>query len=114
MQEREINEHYEYYTCDHVPYVRTITICLLFGIVGILLGCALFMAFKTRKVRIKGLNDAKYITAIVFISSLSVLMFVIFTFTLDGHVDAYPAARTGIILISMTIILGLVFIPKVT
>ena len=71
------------------------------------------MAIKTRKVHIKGLNDAKYITAIVYVTSLGSIIHIVFTFTLKTRVDTFPAALTGCFMLVITVTLGLVFVPKV-
>ncbi|XP_064388319.1 gamma-aminobutyric acid type B receptor subunit 1-like isoform X2 [Halichondria panicea] len=110
--EQKINTKYEYYICRRVPNLRTITISIIFGIIAILLCCALFMAVKTRKVQIKGLNDAKYIAAIVYISSFQFLIHIIVTFTLGNKVDTFPAVLTMFVLLGTMALQGLLFIPK--
>ena len=113
FQKLGVNEHYVFYTCDRVPNSRLITKILLYGIVIILLGCALFMAFKTRKVKIKNLNDAKFITAIVYILSLgTVVHLIISSFFRDG-INSFPAVLAGFNMTTPTVILLLVFLPKV-
>ena len=74
---------------------------------------ALLMAIKTRKVHIKGLNDAKYIIAIVYVSSIGSMAHIILNFTLRSRVDTFPAALTGSFMLLITVVLCLVFIPKV-
>lgn len=113
MQEQEINMRYEYYQCSRVPNIRTVYISLLFLVYGVLLGSALFMAFKTRKIQIKGLNDAKYITAIVYISSLTLVIYIVIYFAFGHRVNTFPGVAMGIILVTATVIQGLVYIPKV-
>ncbi len=71
------------------------------------------MAVKTRKVQIKGLNDAKYIAAIVYISSFQFLIHIIVTFTLGNKVDTFPAVLTMFVLLGTMALQGLLFIPKV-
>ena len=72
------------------------------------------MAFKTRKIHIKGLNDAKYIAAIVYASTLAKIAIIIITSTLRSHVNTYPAVLNAVYILLETIILTLVFIPKVS
>ena len=74
---------------------------------------ALVLAFSTRKVEVKGLDDAKYITAAVYITSIVLVVTIIATYTLNGFVNAYSALFSTGILIGTTVILGLVFVPKV-
>ena len=113
FQELSINKHYNFYLCNRVPYSRTVTVVFLFAIAGILLGSALFMAFKTRKVKVKNLNDAKYITAIVYISSLTTLLNIVITFTIRNRVNSFPAVLSGLNMVTATGVLLLVFLPKV-
>ena len=113
MQERKIDTQYEYYNCSRVPNLRTVTTAIIYGTIAILQICALFMAVKTRKVQIKGLNDAKHIAAIVYLASLVSLIQLIATFTLRNRVNTYPVVvATSVVLVTM-IMQGLVFIPKV-
>ena len=114
MQDARIDTRYEFYTCSRVPNARIIFSGVIFGFVCILMACALFMAIKTRKVHIKELNDAKYITAIVYVTSLGSMIHIVCTFTLRTRVDTFPAALTGIFMLLITVVLGLVFVPKVT
>ena len=104
---------YEFYVCSRVPYARTLFSGLVVGVIGLFLLCALFMAFKTRKVQIKGLNDAKYITAIVYLSSLVEVISIIIIVSLRSHVNIFPAALSGFFMIAATFVLILVFLPKV-
>ena len=108
-----MNEHYSFYTCNRVPNSRLVTVISLHAIVTILLGCALFMAFKTRKVKVKNLNDAKYITAIVYISSLVNIINLVVTFSLGNRVNSSPAVLSGLNMATITSVLLLVFLPKV-
>ena len=71
------------------------------------------MAIKTRKVHIKGLNDAKYIAAIVYVSCSSAVVHLILNTTLRSYVNTFPAVLMGLSMIFAITILGLVFIPKV-
>ena len=74
---------------------------------------ALYFAFQTRKVKVKGLNDAKYIALIVYIVGILVLINLVTTFALSEYVTVYAAIYGTCIWISATAVLGLTFIPKV-
>ena len=102
-----------FYSCSRVSFARNLFVGILIGVMSLFLACALFMAFKTRKVKIKGLNDAKYITAIVYFMTLSEVLILIVIFTLRSHVNMFPVALTGIIMIGATFALAAVFLPKV-
>lgn len=75
--------------------------------------CALYFAFQTRKVKVKGLNDAKYIALIVYIVGILVLINLVTTFALPEYVTVYAAIYGTFMWISATAVLGLTFIPKV-
>ena len=74
---------------------------------------ALYLAFQTRKVKVKGLNDAKCITSTVYITTIVMFLTVIITFTLSDYVNAYVSVYGSGIWITATVILGIMFIPKV-
>ena len=74
---------------------------------------SVFLAFQTRKVVIKALNDSKYVAIIIYVSTVIVTMMIIFTFTLDKFLNADGAVFGGLIYIFTTIILTILFIPKV-
>ena len=74
---------------------------------------SVFLAFRTRKVVIKALNDSKYVTIIIYLSTVTVTMMIIFTVKLDGLLNADGAVFGGLIYIFTTIILTILFIPKV-
>ena len=75
--------------------------------------CALYFAFQTRKVKVKGLNDAKYIALTVYIVAILVLINLVTTFTLPIYVTVYATIYCSCLWISSTAVLGLSFIPKV-
>ena len=112
-QDAGVYTHYVFYTCSRVSFARNLFCGIIIGVLGLFLTCALFMAFKTRKVKIKGLNDAKYITAIVYFSTLNEVLVVIVIATLRSHVNLFPVALTGIFMIVATFALVAVFLPKV-
>ena len=101
------------YPCSSVPIIRTLAIAIIYIIIFGLQLFAVFLAFKTRKVKIKGLNDAKYIAAIVYIVSIQSIGNVAISFTLRGYVNAFPAAFNMLTLVVATLVLALVFLPKV-
>ena len=73
----------------------------------------MFLAFQTRNVVIKALNDSKYAAIIIYLSTVIVTMMIIFTVPLDGFLNADGAVFGGLIYIFTTIILTILFIPKV-
>ena len=74
---------------------------------------ALVLAFSIRKVKVKGLDDSKYIAAAIYVTSIVLATTVIFTFFLANLINAFAALFSTGIFIGTTVILGLVFVPKV-
>lgn len=105
--------NYYTYTCSSIPVIRSLAIALIYIITFGLQLFAVFLAFKTRKVKIKGLNDAKYIAAIVYIVSIQSVGNVAISFTLRGYVNVFPAVLNTSTMITATLVLSLVFLPKV-
>ena len=74
---------------------------------------ALVLAFTTRKVKIKGLDDSKYIAAAVYVTSIVLAVIIISTYSLKEFINVFAALFCTGFLIGTTFILGLVFVPKV-
>lgn len=104
---------YYIYLCSTRSWIRTLSLGLLAVYKCALQICALYLAFKTRKVKIKGLNETKYITALVYILTLIVILTLILTFALTHYVNIYAAAQSIGNATTASFILGLTFIPKV-
>lgn len=81
---------------------------------GLLQLVAMFMAFHTRKVKIKALNDSKEIGAIVYINSIILVLLAVTELALRQYHYLYSALNGTILLIGGSLFLGLVFIPKVS
>lgn len=86
---------------------------ILFGYKGILQASALLLAFFTRNVKVKGLDDSMYIAAAVYVTSIVLAVIIVSTYTLFDYVNAYPAVVGVGLLLGTTAILSLVFIPRV-
>ena len=91
-----------------------IWIAISFGYKALLQLGALFMAFTTRKVNIKGLNDTKEIYAIIYINTLIITVLIVTEFVLKSHRDVYVVLYGLAIFAEATLFLALTFIPKVT
>ena len=85
----------------------------IFSYLAVLQIIGLLLAFQTRKVKIKGLNDSKYVAIVIYISSIVLVVLALVTFSLRIYINI----RTGIfvagILILTSFILVLIFVPKV-
>ena len=60
---------------------------VLYGYKGLLQVFALLLAFSTRKVKVKGLNDSKYIAAAIYVTSIVLAVTIVSTYTLMDHVS---------------------------
>ena len=81
---------------------------------SIYLWIGLFLAFETRKVKTEALNDAKFIAAAVYCTVVSSIPLVAVGLLLSIHVEARYGTLSGGILFVTTIILCLLFIPRVS
>lgn len=71
------------------------------------------LAFQTRKVKVKILNDAKEVTAIIYVTSVCVVVIIMTTFALGSFLNTSSVLYNASILIATTTFLILIFIPKV-
>lgn len=74
---------------------------------------AVFIAFRTRKVTIKALNDSKYLTIIIYSSMIIITLMIICAVLLASFLTLDSAVFGALIMIFTTVVLGLTFIPKV-
>ena len=92
---------------------RDIALGVLYGYKALLQVIAILFAFSTRKVTVKGLNDAKYIAFAVYVTSIVTAVIIVATYTLYDFSNVLPFVLCSGIFIGATVILLLVFIPKV-
>jgi len=93
---------------------REALFAVLYGYKGLLQVTALILAFRTRKVKVKGLDDSKYIAAAIYITSIVLAVIIVATYTLADYVNVFPAVVGAGFLLGTTMILVLVFVPKVS
>lgn len=86
----------------------------IFSYLAVLQIVGILLAFQTRKVKIKGLNDSKFVTIIIYISSIVLVALALVTLSLRTYINIGTGIFVAGILILTTIILALIFIPKVT
>ena len=110
-QDLDIVTEYFTYVCSSTA--KSIFLGVLYGYKMLLQVIALVLAFATRKVKVKGINDAKYIAAATYVTSIVLAVILVATYTLNEFVNSYPALFCTGFLIGTTVILGLVFVPKV-
>ena len=110
-QEREIVTLYFTYICSSTA--RDIFLGVLYGYKMVLQVIALVLAFATRKVKVKGLDDSKYIAAAIYVTSIVLAVIIVATYSLRDFVNGFATLFCTGFLIGTTVILGLVFVPKV-
>ena len=74
---------------------------------------AVILAFRTRNVEIEILNDSKYMALIIYITSIIVVIMIVCAILLSNYLNADGAVFGGLLYIFITIVLMIVFIPKV-
>ena len=99
--------------CSTRPWIRYLSLGVLYSYKCVLQVFALYFAFQTRKVKVKGLNDAKYIAVMVYVVTIVLVITLVSTFALTNYVNTYAVVYCVGLAISGSVILGLTFIPKV-
>jgi gamma-aminobutyric acid type B receptor len=85
----------------------------MFAYLVILQIIGLVLAFQTRKVKLQGLRDSKFVAAIIYISSIILVALALVTFSLRTYINIGTAIITFGVFSLTTIFLALMFIPKV-
>lgn len=91
-----------------------IWLVVIYGYLFLTQAVAVILAFRTRKVKIKALNDSKYLTIIIYLSTVIITVMIICVPALDNFLDIDAAVFGGLIMLFATVVLGLTFIPKVS
>jgi len=99
------------YACNSKS--RDIFLGILYGYKMMLQIVALVLALSTHEAKVKGFNDAKYIAAAIYVTSIEVAVIIICVYTLSGFVNGFVAVISTVDFLGTTITLGLVFVTKV-
>ncbi len=94
--------------------IQTIYLAITIAYLAILQIVGIVLAIQTRKVKIKLLNDSKYIAAGIYICSIAVLFIGVIVFIPDHLINIEEALFSGSLLVATTSFLALIFIPKVS
>ena len=86
---------------------------MIFAYLALLEIVGIVLAFQTRKVKIPILNDSKYVAALIYISSLVLVVLLLITFAVSEYLNTIAGVFYGGILILATCFLGFIFVPKV-
>ena len=113
MQATSVRTAHFVYVCDSTA--EDISVALLFFYKVVLQIVAALLAFRlrTQKVKVKGLDDARYVIAAVYICSLAIVLAIVSVFAFVRYLNAFAMAFSVEIYVASTSILALVFIPKV-
>lgn len=105
--------HYFYYECTITApdYVYGALVWLNLFILKI---SALWLSFQIRKVKIKGLNESKYIIAIVYVSSILVIINFILLLTMNKYFTILQILYGTFDIVNVTFIIAVSFVPKVS
>jgi len=106
-----ITTFYFTYLCNSTA--REVFLGILYGYKMVLQIIALVLALSTHRVKVKGFNDAKYIAAVIYVTSIEVALIIISIYTLSGFVNGFVAVIGSVDFLGTTLTLGLVFVPKV-
>lgn len=85
----------------------------IFVYLAILQVVGILLAFQTRHVKIKGLNESKLVATIIYISSVVLVALALVNFGLRTYINIGTGITVAGIFTLTTIILGLNFVPKV-
>ena len=75
---------------------------------------SLIFAFETRKVKVKELNDSKIIVFSVYTIVVSAIIFIPTTLLLQNEPTAQYAVTGIVCLLTATVLLAIIYVPKVT
>lgn len=95
-----------------VDHISDIVNIIFFVYLGFLQLIGLILALRTRKVKVKVLNDAKYIITLVYVSSIVLVIIAIVRFTLESMMHVSEVFYSGGLLLATTVFLSLTFVPK--
>ena len=114
FQSSDVLETYTVWQCYESGSIPFIFDLITFIYLGLLQFVGIILAFQTRKVRINVLNDSKSVTALIYISSIVLVVIVMITFILRGYINISAGLFYGGIILLATFFLLLIFIPKVS
>ena len=111
MQPTAIIQQNFVYACDSDG--RIVLVILLYCSKILLQIFSLVLAFQTRNIKVKGLDDSKYIPSAVYISTIVLPLSLTAAFSLRTHVNAFPAVLSIAHFFGASSILIIVFVPRV-
>ena len=113
VQSLGVEEQYFIWVCYEASSPNFFWRIFTFTYLAILQIVGMLLAFQTRRVKIKGLNDSKFVATIIYISSIVLVALALVTFALRTYINIGTGVFVAGILILTTIFLALNFVPKV-
>ena len=98
--------------CDRTTKTSIVYLSLSVAFKLIIHVIGLTLAFMTRKVKIDPLNDSRYSAALMYFSSVVVILGLLFIYLVRGN-DIFAPVWTTLVLLEVCAFLGLTFFPKV-
>ena len=109
-----IREDYYVWVCYGASSPSFFWQIFIFACLGILQLFGIVLAVQTRKVKIPGLRDSKFVAAIIYISSILLITLALETFALRTYINIGAGIIAAGIFSVTTLFLALIFIPKVS
>lgn len=111
-QEEGFDVNYNVLVCSSPA--RFVFLGIIYGYKIVLQVIAIILAFSIRKVKIKGLNDSKETSAIIYIASIILVVVMATSLALRGFINVSGTINSLCLSTASTVVLGLIFIPKVS
>ena len=87
---------------------------ILFGYKIIIQVLGVFLAFKIRKVKIRGLNESREVSAILYITSTILAVMIVTTFAFGDYIDVDSFIFAVGLCTATTVVLVFTFVTKVS
>jgi len=106
-------EHcFSIYMCSSIA--RKCTLGVLYGYKVVFQAVTVIMALKTRKVKVRGLDDYREIIMATYLTSFVLVIVLIVNYTVEDMINTFISITSLSFFIGATAIILLVFVPKVT
>jgi gamma-aminobutyric acid type B receptor len=92
---------------------EAIWLSLVIGYKFILQAIGAFLAFNIRKVKIRGLNDSREISAILYITTILTVIVATCNFLFGDYINVDGTVYGVCVCTSTTCVLAFIFVPKV-
>ena len=111
-QVRGVEYHFFVIICS--SDARKFTLGVLYGYKVVLQAITVIMALKTRKVKVRGLDDYREIIMATYLTSFVLVIILIINYTVEDQRNTFTALTSLSFFTAATATILLVFVPKVT